>query len=57
VYRRQRSVVHSFDDVKASVCQYRINSLKDHMKYSFKCDQYRKYSLCRYKLKAAVPDC
>ncbi|CAF1132710.1 unnamed protein product [Didymodactylos carnosus] len=25
-------------------------------KYSFKCGQYRKYPLCRYELKATVPD-
>jgi hypothetical protein len=44
------SIVHSLDDIKAvaksnSMCQYRINNLKNSTKYSFKCGQYRKYPL------------
>jgi hypothetical protein len=55
------SIVHSLDDIKAvaksnSMCQYRINNLKNSTKYSFKCGQYRKYPLWDFELKTIVPD-
>ncbi len=54
-------IVNSLDDVKAlarlhSVCQYRVTNLKNSTKYSFRCSGYRKFSLCRYELKAIVTD-
>jgi hypothetical protein len=55
------SKVQSLDEVKAiaksnGVCQCRVNNLKNCTKYSFKCCQYRKYSLCNYEIKATVQD-
>ena len=55
------SKVNSLDELKAvakanGTVQCRINNLKNFMKYSFKCSQYRKYVLCNYEFKATVSD-
>ena len=36
-----------------NVCQYRRSDLT---KYSFKCNEYRKYPLCSYEIQITVPD-
>ncbi|UJR18405.1 hypothetical protein I4U23_005310 [Adineta vaga] len=53
--------IHSLDEVKIiaksnGVCQYRTHNIADSTKYSFKCNQYRRYPICIYELKATVPD-
>ncbi|CAF3044846.1 unnamed protein product, partial [Rotaria sp. Silwood2] len=39
-----------------NVCQYRHSDLKNRTKYSFKCNEYRKYPLCSYEIQIIVPD-
>ncbi|CAF3634336.1 unnamed protein product [Rotaria socialis] len=39
-----------------NVCQNRRSDLNDQTKYSFKCSEYRKYSLCYFQIKIIVPD-
>jgi len=51
---------NSLDEVRGlaalhGVCQCRITNLKNSTKYSFKCSEYRKYSLCSYKIESVIP--
>ena len=39
-----------------NACQYRRSDLKNRKKYSFKCNEYRKYPLCSYEIHIIVPD-
>ena len=39
-----------------NVLQYRRLDLKNRTKYSFKCNEYRKYPLCSYEIQIIVPD-
>jgi hypothetical protein len=39
-----------------NVWQYRRSDLKNRIKYSFKCSEYRKYPLCYYEIQIIVPD-
>ena len=53
------SIVRSFDEIKVltksnGVYQSRISNLKSSTKYSFKCNEYHKYPLCNYDIKATV---
>jgi hypothetical protein len=45
-----------FATSKYNVCLYRRSDLKNETKYSFKCSQYRKYSLCTFQIKIIVTD-
>ena len=52
----------SFDETASTiksqhqVCQFRRSDLKDRTKYSFKCNQYRKYPLCQFEIQIIVSD-
>ena len=39
-----------------NVCRYRRSDLKNRTKYSFKCNEYRKYPLYSYEIQIIVPD-
>ena len=38
------------------MCQYRRSDLNNRTKYSYKCNEYRKYPLCSYEIQIIVPD-
>ena len=55
-------IVKSYEEVvvliklQFNVCQYRRSDLKNRMKYSFKCNEYRKCPLCAYEIQIITPD-
>ena len=56
------NIVASLDEAEIVVqayqmSKYRTSNLSDCTKYSYRCKQYRKYSMCRYEIHAYVLDC
>jgi hypothetical protein len=58
LFHTAQSYDEAKDFVKShfNVCQYRRSNLNNHIKYSFKCSEYRKYPLCLFEIKITVPN-